>query len=294
METITSVKNEKVKAAAKLVSSTKARREQGLFVLEGLRLCMDIVRSDLRCAQLFASDDFREKHGEEFEVLVAVSDEVYVVNDAVLEKLSDTRTPQGVCCVVKMPEGMSLLEASGLSDQTDVSADVDESAQSSEKLRSTSESTPASSKLLLLENVQDPGNLGAMARTAEALGISGLLVSGGCDVYSPKALRASMGALLRLPVEVIGATTADVVECLKVAADAGFKTYASTPSTEAIPVTEVDFDGPTICVVGNEANGVTAEAMDACIAKITIPMAGRAESLNAAAAGAILMWEMVR
>lgn len=279
METITSVKNERVKAAAKLTSSTKARREQGLFVLEGLRLCMDVVRSGLRCAELFVSGEFCKKHEAEYEALAAVSDEVFLVNDAVLEKLSDTRTPQGVCCVVRMAAPVSLLErapATGApASGTDVSA----------------------TKLLLLENVQDPANLGAIARTAEALGISGLLVSGGCDVYAPKALRASMGALLRLPVEVVDASgegSAPVLSLLEKAEELGFKTYASTPAADAVSVTEADFSGPVLCVVGNEANGVTPETMAACAERVTIPMTGRAESLNAAAAGAILMWEMVR
>ena len=268
METITSVKNERVKAAAKLTSSAKARREQGLFVLEGLRLCMDVVRSGLRCAELFVSEEFCAKHGAEYEALVACSDEVFLVNDAVLEKLSDTRTPQGVCCVVRMAAPASLL----------------------------SDERPAA-KLLLLENVQDPANLGAIARTAEALGISGLLVSGGCDVYAPKALRASMGALLRLPVEMVDASregSEPVLSLLEKAEALGFKTYASTPAADAVPVTEADFSGKVLCVVGNEANGVTPETMTACAERVTIPMAGRAESLNAAAAGAILMWEMVR
>lgn len=263
METITSVKNERVKAAAKLVSSAKARREQGLFVLEGLRLCMDVPRSGLRCAELFVSDEFAQKHAAEFEALAAVSDEVFLVNDAVLEKLSDTRTPQGVCCVVKMPAGADLLAG------------------------------PAGdAKVLLLENVQDPANVGAMARTAEALGLSGLVVAGGCDVFAPKALRASMGALLRLPVEVLDES--DVVAYLKRAAAAGFVSVASTPAADALPVTEADFSGRILMVVGNEANGVTPSTMDACSQRVTIPMAGRAESLNAAAAGAILMWEMTR
>lgn len=268
METITSVKNERVKAAAKLTSSAKARREQGLFVLEGLRLCMDVVRSGLRCAELFVSEEFCAKHEAEYEALAACSDEVFLVNDAVLEKLSDTRTPQGVCCVVRMAAPASLL--SGEASDT---------------------------KLLLLENVQDPANLGAIARTAEALGISGLLVSGGCDVYAPKALRASMGALLRLTVEVVDASgecSDPVLSLLEKAEALGFKTYASTPAADAVPVTEADFSGPVLCVVGNEANGVTPETMAACAERVTIPMAGRAESLNAAAAGAILMWEMVR
>ena len=159
----------------------------------------------------------------------------------------------------------------------------------------------SATKLLLLENVQDPANLGAIARTAEALGISGLLVSSGCDVYAPKALRASMGALLRLPVEVVdagavlsGEGKTPVSPLLTQAEALGFKTYASTPAADAVPVTEADFSGPVLCVVGNEANGVTPETMAACAERVTIPMTGRAESLNAAAAGAILMWEMVR
>ena len=237
-------------------------------MLEGLRLCMDVVRSGLRCAELFVSEEFCAKHGAEYEALVACSDEVFLVNDAVLEKLSDTRTPQGVCCVVRMAAPASLL----------------------------SDERPAA-KLLLLENVQDPANLGAIARTAEALGISGLLVSGGCDVYAPKALRASMGALLRLPVEMVDASregSEPVLSLLEKAEALGFKTYASTPAADAVPVTEADFSGKVLCVVGNEANGVTPETMTACAERVTIPMAGRAESLNAAAAGAILMWEMVR
>ena len=275
METITSVKNERVKAAAKLSASAKARREQGLFVLEGLRLCMDVVRSGLRCAELFVSEEFCEKHAAEYEALSAVSDEVFLVNDAVLEKLSDTKTPQGVCAVVRMPAGKDLLAAG-----TPAAQDA---------------SVP---KLLLLENIQDPANLGAIARTAEALGLSGLLAVGGCDVFSPKALRASMGALLRLPVEVVE-VPADAEENAAVAAvrrakDAGFRTFASTPDAAAVPVTDADFSGPTLMVVGNEANGVSPETMAACDARVTIPMAGRAESLNAAAAGAILVWEIMK
>ena len=260
METITSVKNERVKRAAKLASSSKTRREEGLFVLEGLRLCMDVVRSGLRCAELYVSDAFAGKHAAEFEALSAVSDEVFLVNDAVLAKLSDTQTPQGVCCVVKMPAAADVI--GGAEDDANV---------------------------LLLENVQDPANLGAIARTAEALGLSGLLVAGGCDVYAPKALRASMGALLRLPVE-----TGETAELLARAKAAGFRCYASTPDADAEPVNTVDWSGRALCVVGNEANGVTPETQAACDARITIPMAGRAESLNAAAAGAILMWEMTK
>lgn len=259
MERITSVKNERVKTTAKLLSSGKARKDAGLFVLEGLRLCMDIVRSGLQARELYVSEDFSEKHPEEWAALRAVSDQVFLVSDAVLERLSDTKTPQGVCALVPIPK-------------------KDDTLWQDSK-----------GKLILLENIQDPANLGAIARTAEALGISGLLVSGGCDVYSPKALRASMGALLRLPVEETEAEAA-----LARAKAAGVVTFASTPDTAATPITDVDFSGPALLVVGNEANGVSKETQAACDKRVTIPMAGRAESLNAAAAAAICMWEMVR
>ena len=317
METISSVKNERVKRASKLVSSAKARREAGLFVLEGLRLCMDIVRSDLRAAELYVSAEFAEKHAAEYESLCAASDSVFLVNDAVLAKLSDTQTPQGVCAVVRMPERSGTLvggSETGAAAADVVLANPEAGAVVGGK---------AACKLLLLENVQDPGNLGAVARTAEALGIDGLVVAGGCDVYSPKALRASMGALLRLPVEVLygSAVTKDagaspvglkiqcaaplsgavpatrqapLLEYLAAARAAGYNTYASTPAADAVPVTAADFSGKVLCVVGNEANGVTPDTMAACDARVTIPMEGRAESLNAAAAAAILMWEMVR
>ena len=263
MEYITSVNNPKIKQVAKLVSSAKTRREEGLFVLEGLRLCMDVVRTGLRAEELYFTEEALEKSPEELQALMAVSASSFQVTPQVAAKLSDTQHSQGVYCVLR-----SLDKQKGYT-----------------KIEKTS----GRETYVLLENVQDPANLGAISRTAEALGITGLIVSGGCDVYSPKALRASMGALLRIPVLL----TDNVLETLKQAEIAGFRTYASTPSADATPVTDVSFTGGAICVVGNEANGVTDETLAACQERITIPMAGRAESLNAGAAASILMWEMV-
>ncbi|MDR2752881.1 MAG: RNA methyltransferase, partial [Oscillospiraceae bacterium] len=138
-----------------------------------------------------------------------------------------------------------------------------------------------------LENVQDPGNLGAIARTAEALGIDGLVVFGGCDTYHPKALRASMGALLRLPV----AQTDDLPAWLR---RTPLPCYAAVPDASAQPAVRVDFSQGGVVVIGNEGIGLSDEAIAACDSRVTIPMPGRAESLNAAAAATILLWEMVR
>lgn len=263
MEYITSVNNPKIKQVGKLLSSAKHRREEGLFVLEGLRLCMDLVRTGLQAEELFYTEEAYQKSPKELDELMAISSSIYPITNLVATKLTDTKNPQGVVCVVR-----SLDKQEG---------------------RNKIDKTSADGKYILLENVQDPANLGAISRTAEALGITGLIVSGGCDVYSPKALRASMGALLRIPVLL----TDDIPTTLKQAETAGLKTYASTPSTDAVSIAKADFRGGVLCVIGNEANGVTDETLAGCQERITIPMAGRAESLNAGAAASILMWEMV-
>ena len=143
---------------------------------------------------------------------------------------------------------------------------------------------------IALENIQDPSNLGAVARTAEALGLSGLIVSGGCDLYSPKAQRAAMGSLLRVPVLRMDSMEAALHACRA----QGMRLFASTPRVDALSVAEAGLGPRTVCVVGNEGAGVTRETMALCDALVTIPMRGRAESLNASAAAAILMWEMMR
>ncbi len=259
MDVISSVQNPKIKHVVKLVSSAKLRKEENLFVLEGLRLCMDIVRTGLTAEELYFTQAAYEKNQAELEELMGASKTYFQVSEAVSDKLSDTTNAQGVYCVLS-------------------------------SVKSSCPTMSKTGKYLLLENVQDPANLGAISRTAEALGITALIVSGGCDIYSPKALRASMGALLRLPILL----TENVTDLVKNAESLGLKTYASTPRTEATPLTKADFGGGVLVVVGNEANGVTEETLQSCQQLVTIPMLGRAESLNAGAAASILMWEMVK
>ena len=138
--------------------------------------------------------------------------------------------------------------------------------------------------------MQDPANLGAVIRTAEALGINGAILYNCCDLYNPKALRASMGSILRLPVLI----SENLAEDIKAYKANGFKSYAAVPDSNARDITKVDFFGSDICVIGNEGNGVSNQVLSACDELITINMLGRAESLNAFAAGAITMWEMLR
>lgn len=261
MEQITSRSNERIKAASALLSSAAARRREGLFVLEGARLCADAGQTGVPIRQLFLTQAAQLRYPAEAAFLQETADLVFFITEEISRRLGDTQSPQGIFCVC------------GVLDK-----------------RPGDDTIEKNGSYIAIENIQDPANLGAIARTAEALGITGLLVSGGCDLYSPKAQRAAMGALLRLPV----LRAQSMAEALPLCQALGMRIYASTPRADAVPVTQAGLGARTVCVVGNEGAGVTRETMALCDALVTIPMAGRAESLNAAASAAILMWEMMR
>ena len=260
MEQLSSVSNDKIKLAVGVRDSARTRREKRLFFLEGARLCADAAANGIALAAVFVTSEALEKYDDYLGAALEISRSSYVISPKVAEKLSDTRNTQGVfalCDAVENRSGADALDANG--------------------------------KYILLENVQDPSNLGAVSRTAEALGLDGLIINGGCDIYNPKALRASMGAMLRINVTQCD----DAARLLRAAAERGMLTVASTPSRECRSIADIDFSGGTICVVGNEGSGITPETASACKVKATIPMRGRAESLNASTAAAILIWEMV-
>lgn len=250
-------RNARVQAFCRLRDSAGARRDAGRFVLEGLRLCADCVETGGTLFALYVTKTALDKGGARMDALLSGAKEVFLISDPVAEKLSDTVTTQGVFAEVPFPKTRPFAPAAG-------------------------------ERYLALDAVQNPQNLGAAARTAEALGLTGILLFGGCDRFSPKALRASMGALLRLPVW----EAASVSETLAAAARV-LPVFAAVPDKTALPVQQADFSGGAVVVVGNEANGVRPETLE-CARRLTVPMAGRAESLNAAAAAAILIWEMVR
>lgn len=259
MRVIESVSNEKIKNAVRLCASSKARREKREFFLEGLRLCRDAALSGVQIKTLFYTENALEKHGADVDFISERSQSSFLVSPTVAQKLADTQTPQGFFCVCSFLEekGEEILFGGG--------------------------------KFIALENVQDPANLGAVSRTAEALGITALIAESGCDIYNVKAQRAAMGSLLRLPV----IKTAELSALLQRCRESGFKVYSTTPDSSAKSITQADMSGSVVAVIGNEGNGVSEKTASVC-EKITIPMNGRAESLNASAAAALTMWEIVR
>lgn len=253
---ITSKDNSLIKLVCSLQSSLKARKENGLFVLEGKRICDDAFTCGIKFDKLIISETALDKYSEAVEKFSKNSLEFYKIPDSLFKKISDTTSPQGIIALAKMPKKSSEIDKNG--------------------------------KYIALENINDPSNLGAISRTAEALGVSGIILSGdGCDPYSPKSLRASMGTLLRMPIIILD----DFVNEIK---NSGLISYACVVDSSALPITEVDFSCGSVLMIGNEANGLTDEAKNKADFKITIRMCGKAESLNASVAGAIAMWEMMK
>lgn len=254
---ITSKENSLIKFISSLQNSSAVRRENGLFVLEGLRICKDAFENGIRFDKLILSESAIEKYPEEINKFSEISDECYKIPDSLFKKISDTSTPQGIIAVSKIPDlNVDFLDSKG--------------------------------KYVALENLSDPSNLGAVSRTAEALGVSGIILSkNSCDPFSPKSLRASMGTLLRIPVIILENFSDEITKF-------GLKTYACVVDSDAVPINSVDFKDGSIIIIGNEANGITDSTKAVCDIKITIPMRGMAESLNAAVAASISMWEMMK
>lgn len=256
---ISSRANPMIKETAKLVASGRERRKNGRFVLEGIRLCFDVIHSEVAVETLLYTSSLAARFPEKTACLREKASRSFEIAEEVAGRLADTPSPQGVFCVCVIPEKSGFVLSS-------------------------------KGKYIALENLRDPANLGAVCRTAEALGIDGAILSSCCDVYSPKAMRSSMGSLLRLPLLL----TEDFPSCLQRAKEKGMEVLAAVPDYRAEKITEVSLRGGVIALIGNEGSGLTEQTLSLATRQVTIPMLGRAESLNASMAAAILMWEMMR
>lgn len=178
IEKITSRKSSVVKNAAALLQKAENRSEAGLFMAEGARLCADAARSQTEIAACFFTENAAKKYKDYLDPVLKQTEHAYCIEEHIAPMLSDTKNPQGIFCVCRMPKR----RADGLP----VSAESD---------------TRPCRHVLVMENIQDPSNMGNVLRTAEALGVRHLaLVGTCCDVYAPKVLRGSMGEIGRAHV----------------------------------------------------------------------------------------------
>ena len=258
MKEITSKENKLIKYIAKLQSSAKFRRVEERFIAEGLRVCVEAFLSGASVEALLVTENALIKYKNELSGLVSSAKEVYLTSEKIMLAICDTKTPQGVICVIKT---------------LDNNIDLD----------------TINNKYLLLECVQDPSNLGTILRTADALGINGVIMTKDCcDIYSPKVCRGAMGALFRVPFTIID----DASNFISIFNKKGVSYAAVVRNADSVVGTE--FSEASLIAIGNEGNGLKESTINACTHKITIKMSNNAESLNASIAAGILMWEMMK
>ena len=258
---LTSRDNPLIKQMRRLLTDARERAKSGLFVTEGVRLCADAALSDVPIECVLYTQRAMENHPEVGKICAKSARQICITPELAAHS-GDTVSPQGVFCLCKMLDK-----------------------------RASFDTIRYKGKYAALEDVQDPSNLGSIIRTAEALGADGLIVTRGCcDRYNPKVLRGSMGGVFRLPIYPVD----DLPAWIARAQQNGMHCFACVVDADADAVQRQSFGEGSVCVIGNEGNGLQPQTVRACDARITIPMGGRAESLNAGTAAAIVLWEMFR
>ena len=248
---ITSASNPQIKQVISLQTKAKVRNELGHFVVEGSKMVEELDRSQI--IKIFASETYgiNSKILEKFSGLP-----IEQVQDVVFRKMSDTQTPQGILAVAK-------------------------------QRKYTLDDLCQGGPILVLESIQDPGNLGTMLRTGEGAGIGGILANRQTvDRYNPKVVRSTMGSIYRVPYD-------DLEESLKTLKNRGFSVYAAHLKGR-MSYTRPEYPEKAVFLIGNEGNGLTDELVSMADTYIRIPMEGRVESLNAAIAATLLMYEWHR
>ena len=272
---ITSRQNPTVKRICALLEK-KNRRTEGLFRFDGIKLFGEAVASGLKIRFLVLRSDVSGDITDRVNSAISQGhiDEsvITVVSEGVFEKLSDERSPEGVITVAELPR--SKHRELGADEICHYSIDKKE-------------------RILIAESLRDPGNLGTVIRSCEALGIDRLILSDDCaDLYNPKTVRAAMGGLFRLRIDVAPAEKmADVIASLR---KEGRRVYAAALGRDALEIGRIKLAVGDCFVIGNEGHGLCDSTVEACDACAIIPMKEGSESLNAAAAAAICIWETVK
>ena len=274
---ISSGSNPRIRKLVELQKKAKLRRETGLFVIEGSRLCADTPAQYIK--EVYMTEN-RIRNASEKEKRLMQEHPVTLVTEEAMAKAADTTTPQGILCVAKMPvySRESLLgKTAG-------------EAQEADKADGRGSACGGAPLLLVLEDIQDPGNLGTIFRTAEAAGATGILMSRSTvDLFHPKVVRATMSAIFRMPFYISN----DLCEEISVLRESGIPSYAAHLDGKRVYDERPRTQGCAF-LIGNEGNGLSAELTAKADEKIIIPMAGGAESLNAAMAAGILVFEAAR
>lgn len=257
---ITSTSNQKVRQVVQWQNKAKERRKAGIFLAEGFKMLEEAPVD--RIQEIYLSQDCLDKVKENALIWKKLLQKGYeTVSEEVFRKMSDTQTPQGVLTVLKRPEYR-----------------LEELLKQEKPL------------FVVLEDLQDPGNLGTIVRTGEGAGITGVIMSSQTvDIFNPKVIRATMGSIYRVPFVYVES----IAETIKNMQNAGIHTFAAHLKGEKY-YDSFSFREPTAFLIGNEGNGLKKETADMADFYLKIPMEGKVESLNAAIATSLLMYEAHR
>lgn len=258
---ITSTSNAKVKYLVNLKKKRKERDRENVFLVEGIRMFKEVPSDKLK--EIYVSETFYKKEKQTVDQIASKSGlRAEILSDNVFSHVSDTMTPQGILCVVKQ-----------------MNYTLDQVLENGEIPH-----------LMVLDNLQDPGNLGTIVRTAEGAGVTGIIMSRETvDIYNPKVIRSTMGSIYRMPFYY----AEDLLETLKELKERKISMYAAHLDGKN-SYDEEDYKKPCAFLIGNEGNGLRDEIAQAADIYIRIPMCGQVESLNAAIAASVLMFEAAR
>lgn len=252
---VTSMQNPSIKLVKDLLKKKAARKKHGLFVIEGIRAVKEIP-SPIEIQTLLVSESVEERiYANIF------AKDILVLPDHLFDSISETLSPQGVMAIVKK-------------------VDCDLEAFKFEE-----------GNYLVLENLQDPGNLGTIIRTAHAFGFKGIFMTKGCvDLYSPKVVRSTMSSLFYMPIVI----DREIEEYFHVLKKEQIKIYTTALKEHSKWIYDAAFASKMALVIGNEGNGVSDYCLEQADETVMIPMPGGAESLNASVATAVCMYEIIR
>ncbi len=268
-EVITSPQNQYVSLARGLANK-KNREKDKLFRFDGIKLMCEAVKKDIEISFVLVEENKWSFVTEKAEKLYGIREnelnfKAFTVSESIFSKLSEEMAPEGVICVAKYAES---IHREIENDQLSL--------------------IPKSEKILLLESVRDPQNVGAILRVAAAFGVDRVVMSSDCaDIYNSKTIRASMGTVFGTRVDQISDMPCTVKELRK----CGRRVFAAALHMDSRKLGGFEIESGDCVIIGNEGHGLSSETIDACDGTVFIPMADGVESLNAATAAAVLVWE---
>jgi len=254
--------NNPVIKEVKSLKNRKFREEKKLFFIEGIKITEEALKENAEIVRILVSEEFvsREDSAPLMQRIESVGYKCFIIPAKLYREISDTETPQGIMAVVKVKH-----------------FGIDEIIR--EK-----------SSLVILDTIQDPGNMGTIIRTADAAGFDGMIISKGCvDIYNPKVIRATMGSVFRMPFNF----SEDLTDTIKVLKSKNIRVIAAHLKGDK-NYFELDMKGNIAVIIGNEANGIRDDVSALADDLVRIPMAGRTESLNASVAAGLLIYEVLR